>query len=85
MYTWIKAFKEGHLSTNEAVHTPNNALTLNEELIELSENERFSLEISTFGRCYDNARCESMQARFKEELLYGRYDTTTMTAEQLAA
>ena len=35
MYTWIKAFKEGRLSANEAVHTPNNALTLNEELIEL--------------------------------------------------
>ena len=28
------------------------------------------------GRCHDNARCESMQERFKEELLYGRYDTS---------
>ena len=35
IYTWIKAFKEGRLRTNEAVHTPNNALSLNEELIEL--------------------------------------------------
>ena len=35
------------------------------------------------GRCHDNARCESMWARFKEELLYGRYDSTTMTVEQL--
>ena len=35
MYTWIKAFKEGRLSANEAVHTPNNALSLNDELIEL--------------------------------------------------
>ena len=35
MYTWIKAFKEGRLRANEAVHTPNNALTLNEELVEL--------------------------------------------------
>lgn len=26
MYTWIKAFKEGRLSANEAVHTPNNGL-----------------------------------------------------------
>ena len=59
MYTWIKAFKEGRLSANEAVHTPKNAL------------------------CHDNARCESMWARFKEELLYGRYDTTTMTVKQL--
>ena len=32
MYTWIKAFKEGHLSANEAVHTPKNALSLNDEL-----------------------------------------------------
>ena len=27
MYTWIKAFKEGRLSANEAVHTPKNALS----------------------------------------------------------
>ena len=38
---------------------------------------------SAGGRCHDNARCESMWARFKEELIYGRYDTTTMTVEQL--
>lgn len=38
---------------------------------------------SAGGRCHDNARCESMWARFKEELLYGRYDTTAMTVEQL--
>ena len=34
IYTWIKTFKEGHLSANEAVHTPKNALSLNDELIE---------------------------------------------------
>ena len=34
IYTWIKTFKEGRLSANEAVHTPNNALSLNDELIE---------------------------------------------------
>lgn len=27
------------------------------------------------GRCHDNARCESMWARMKEELFYGRYTT----------
>ncbi len=32
---------------------------------------------SAGGRCHDNARCESMWIRLKEELLYGRYDTTT--------
>ena len=35
------------------------------------------------GRCHDNARCESVWARFKEELLYGRYNTTKLTIEQL--
>ncbi len=34
---------------------------------------------SSGGRCHDNARCESMWARLKEELLYGRYDTSKMT------
>lgn len=35
------------------------------------------------GRCHDNARCESMWARFKEELFYDRYDTEKMTVSQL--
>ena len=35
------------------------------------------------GRCHDNARCESMWARFKEELLYDRYDTERMTVSEL--
>ena len=35
IYCWIKAFKEGRLSANEAIHTPKTALSLNEELIEL--------------------------------------------------
>ena len=38
---------------------------------------------SAGGRCHDNARCESIWARFKKELLYGRYDTTKMTVDQL--
>lgn len=38
---------------------------------------------SAGGRCHDNARCESMWARFKEELLYGRYDTEKMTMAEL--
>ena len=38
---------------------------------------------SAGGRCHDNARCESMWARMKEELLYGRYDTEKMTVEEL--
>lgn len=35
------------------------------------------------GRCHDNARCESMWARMKSELLYDRYDTEKMTIEEL--
>lgn len=33
---------------------------------------------SAGGRCHDNARCESMWARMKEELIYGRYNTSKM-------
>ena len=35
------------------------------------------------GRCYDNARCESMWARMKEELFYGRIRTENYTVEEL--
>ena len=35
IYCQIKAFKEGRSEAAEAVHTPANALSLNEELIEL--------------------------------------------------
>ena len=35
------------------------------------------------GRCHDNARCESMWARMKSELFYGRFDPECLTREQL--
>jgi len=35
------------------------------------------------GRCHDNARCESMWARMKTELIYDRYDPEKMTVEEL--
>jgi len=35
IYSWLKAFKEGRLEAKSAVHTPNSALSLNEELIAL--------------------------------------------------
>ena len=38
---------------------------------------------SAGGRCHDNARCESMWGRLKEELLYGRYDTEKISVEEL--
>lgn len=38
---------------------------------------------SVGGRCHDNARCESMWARMKEELLYGRHNTEEMAVEEL--
>lgn len=36
---------------------------------------------SAAGRCHDNARCEAMWGRMKEELLYGRYKTSEMDFE----
>ena len=38
---------------------------------------------SAGGRCHDNARCESMWARMKSELFYGRYDTKKITKSEL--
>lgn len=38
---------------------------------------------SAGGRCHDNSCCESMWARFKEELLYGCYDTSKMRVEEV--
>lgn len=38
---------------------------------------------SAGGRCHDNARCESMWARMKDELLYGRYHAESLTIEEL--
>ena len=38
---------------------------------------------SAGGRCHDNARCESMWARMKTELIYDRYNTQQMTVEEL--
>ena len=38
---------------------------------------------SAGGRCHDNARCESMWARMKSELFYGRLDPQCLPIEQL--
>lgn len=38
---------------------------------------------SAGGRCHDNARCESMWARMKSELLYDRYDIEEMSTDEL--
>lgn len=38
---------------------------------------------SAGGRCHDNARCESMWARMKSELFYGRCRTEDMTIDEL--
>ena len=35
------------------------------------------------GRCHDNARWESMWARMKSELLYGRYNTEKMSTDEV--
>ena len=41
------------------------------------------IKASDGGRCHDNARCESMWARMKSELFYGRYDTRKLTKDEL--
>lgn len=38
---------------------------------------------SASGRCHDNAKCESMWARMKEELIYGRINTEDYTVAEL--
>jgi len=38
---------------------------------------------SAGGRCHDNAKCESLWGRFKEELIYGRYKTEKMPMEEV--
>ena len=38
---------------------------------------------SASGRCHDNAKCESMWARLKSELLYDRVNTEDLTVEEL--
>ncbi|WP_337433352.1 integrase core domain-containing protein, partial [Enterocloster sp.] len=38
---------------------------------------------SAGGRCHDNARCESMWARLKTELLYDRYNSENLTVSEL--
>ncbi len=38
---------------------------------------------SAGGRCHDNARCESMWARMKEELFYSRGGSEIYTVEEL--
>jgi len=38
---------------------------------------------SAGGRCHDNAKCESMWARFKTEAVYGRINTKKMPMEQV--
>jgi transposase InsO family protein len=38
---------------------------------------------SAGGRCHDNARCESMWARLKEELIYHRYNASKTTVEHM--
>lgn len=38
---------------------------------------------SSAGKCHDNARCEAIWGRMKEELIYGRYDTKKMSMESV--
>lgn len=50
---------------------------------ELSKDGIIQSMNSDGGRCHDNARCESMWARMKSELLYDRYKTEKMTVAEV--
>lgn len=50
---------------------------------ELSKYKIIQSMNSDGGRCHDNARCESMWARMKSELLYDRYNTEEMTVSDV--
>ena len=50
---------------------------------ELNKHKIIQSMNSDGGRCHDNARCESMWARMKSELLYGRYKTEEMKVEEV--
>lgn len=53
--------------------------TSGEYRIEVSKFGIIQSMNSAGGRCHDNAKCESLWARFKDELLYGRYKTEKMS------
>lgn len=64
IYAWIKAFKEGRLETKAAVHTPSNALSLNEELIELRKRIK-ELDKENRRRKEENEFLEEASAFFR--------------------
>jgi putative transposase len=53
--------------------------TSNEYRMAIKKYEIIQSMNSAGGRCHDNAKCESLWGRFKEELLYGRYNTEKMS------
>ena len=51
-----------------------------------AELEKFGIRQSmnsAAGRCHDNAKCESLWGRFKEELIYGRHKTENMPMDDV--
>ena len=96
IHTWLKAVRAGTLDTldNAYLAYPN----LRGAILHSDRGTQYTSETyrkalakygiiqsmnSAGGRCHDNARCESMWARMKSELLYDRYNTETMTTEEL--
>lgn len=57
--------------------------TSNEYRKEIEKNGIIQSMNSAGGRCHDNAKCESLWGRFKEELIYDRYDTSKMPMEEV--
>ena len=63
MYTWIKAFREGCLSVDQAVHSPKTALLINDELIDLRKRIK-ELDKENRGLKEENEFLEEASAFF---------------------
>ena len=50
---------------------------------ELNKHKIIQSMNSDGGKCHDNARCESMWARMKSELLYNRYNTEELLVSEV--
>ena len=69
---------------NAIIHSDRGSQYTSKEYREVISLYEIRQSINSDGRhCHDNARCESMWARMKEELFYGRIRTENYTVEEL--
>ena len=83
MDTNMKAFlcKETLENAAKAYPSIRGAIIHSDRGMQYTSQYRIGTDRFTIG--HDNARCESMWARMKTELLYDRYDTEKMTTDEL--